>query len=524
MSERPLTGMVETIRTSHETEARPGAETSALEKLDHVCAQLWKARSLQEGLDAMLAATIELLGANAGNVQLVDSEHKVLVIASHRGFEQDFVDFFREVSYEAATSCARALRSKNPIVIEDLELDAAFEPYRAMIRGGRLRAVMSTPLVGREGTVLGMLSAYFRMPHRPADSDVHLLKLFVRQAADFIERFRSEEALRESEERLRLALAAGHMPMWDWDSKTGAFVWNDECYRILGYEVGEVEPSYAAWATRVHPDDLKATETALASARRDNQEYVSSYRILHPDGSVRWVRARGKTIYRQGKPVRMVGLGDDVTEVRQQVETQRVLVAELQHRTRNLIAVVQSIGHQILRTASSLEDFEDRFNRRLAALSRAQSLLSRSDKEPITMRTLVVTELDALSSAAAMDKIEISGPEVLLRKSAVEMLSLAIHELATNAAKHGALARKTGHLSVCWRTEDSGLQRRLTLEWVEDGIAATDTERRGYGRTLIEEALPFSISAQTRYELSVDRLRCVISLPLRKNDAADVSR
>jgi two-component sensor histidine kinase len=119
----------------------------------------------------------------------------------------------------------------------------------------------------------------------------------------------------------------------------------------------------------------------------------------------------------------------------------------------------------------------------------------------------------------------VHGPEVPLRKSAVEMLALAIHELATNAVKYGALASAVGRLSVTWRNEVLP-KRQLVLEWVEHGVARpsdVSAQRRGYGRALIEEALPYSLGAETRFELADDTLRCRISLPLTINGEIEVA-
>src|SRR6185312_8351858 len=161
------------------------------------------------------------------------------------------------------------------------------------------------------------------------------------------------------------------------------------------------------------------------------RDYVSEFRVVRPDGSVRWARACGRFLNDLGGPLRTIGAVEDITEAREQIETQRVLVAELQHRTRNLMAVVQSIAHQTLGTTASLDDFENRFNKRLEALSRVQGLLSRASDQPITIGALVAMELEALGSHARSGRIHCGGPAVRLRKSTVEMLSLAIHELAT---------------------------------------------------------------------------------------------
>ena len=344
-------------------------------------------------------------------------------------------------------------------------------------------------------------------------------------AADLTIVVETQHALRASEERLRLAMTAGRLGVFDWDLRTDSFLWGDECYRMLGYQVGEVEPSQAVWLARIHPDDRGAAEAAETTARRERKEFISEYRINRRDGSVRWVVARGRFLYDGDKPVRMIGLKQDITEARQQAETQRVLVGELQHRTRNLMAVVQSIAHQTLHTAESLKDFEARFDRRLGALSRVQSLLSRADNAPITLGALVLMELEALGSHAIGDRIAFGGPEAPLRKSSVEMLTLAIHELLTNAIKYGALASDTGRLSVTWRIEGAPPHRRLVLEWIERGMdltaLAADAGRSGYGRALIEEALPYSLAAETKFDLGSHGLLCLISLPFATKDDVD---
>lgn len=172
------------------------AEAAALTRLHEASARLWNFRDVSEGLEEILAASIDLLGADKGNVQLLDGERRVLQIAVQRGFAQDFLDFFREVSAEDDSACGRALRFGERVVIEDIEADPEFAPLRPIARASGFRAVQSTPLMGRDGKPLGMLSTHFRSVHRPTEQDLRRLDLYARQAADFIERTRMEETLR----------------------------------------------------------------------------------------------------------------------------------------------------------------------------------------------------------------------------------------------------------------------------------------------------------------------------------------
>lgn len=134
-----------------EREAQLAAEADALARLNDASSRLWRARTLREGLEEMLTATIALLGADMGNVQLLDAADGVLRIVAQRGFDRPFLDFFREVSAPDDSACGRALRAGERQVIPDVELDAAFASLLPIARTAGFRAVQSTPLIGREG-------------------------------------------------------------------------------------------------------------------------------------------------------------------------------------------------------------------------------------------------------------------------------------------------------------------------------------------------------------------------------------
>jgi PAS domain S-box-containing protein len=170
-----------------------------METLIRVSSRLWRIRDLRQGLEEILAATIELLGADMGNIQLLDPQRKVLMIAAQRGFEQDFLDFFRQVSEEDESACGRALRSRERIIIEDVETDTAYMPLRSVARAAGFRAVQSTPLIDHNGTQVGMLSTHFRSPHRPSQEELQRLDLYVGHAADFIERCKADDVLHKAE-------------------------------------------------------------------------------------------------------------------------------------------------------------------------------------------------------------------------------------------------------------------------------------------------------------------------------------
>ena len=214
----------------------------------------------------------------------------------------------------------------------------------------------------------------------------------------------------------------------------------------------------------------------------------------------------------------------------------RVLVAELQHRSRNLVSVVHGVTERTLATSGTLEDFRARFRSRLAALGRVNALLSRLEEgDRITFDQLLETELQAhgvIGLGGQGEQVTLRGPRgIRLRSATVQTFALALHELATNALKHGALSQPEGRLEVTWSLLPAGGlgrpagQRWLRVEWRETGVPVENPDglppapdvpprRQGYGRELIERALPYQLKAQTSYELTPEGVRCTIVVPV----------
>jgi PAS domain S-box-containing protein len=186
-----------------ESERRLAGEADALAKLVEWSTRLWHSSNLNEGLQEILVAVTGLLGAEKGNIQLLDPKAETLSIVAQRGFEPEFLEFFREVSAADDSACGRALRSGERIVIEDVETDEPFERFRAVARAANFRSVVSTPLMRANGMPLGMVSTHFRLIHRPTDQELRRLDLYLRQASDFVQRCEMEQALQQSEEALR---------------------------------------------------------------------------------------------------------------------------------------------------------------------------------------------------------------------------------------------------------------------------------------------------------------------------------
>lgn len=201
-----------------------------------------------------------------------------------------------------------------------------------------------------------------------------------------------------------------------------------------------------------------------------------------------------------------------------------LVVAELQHRTRNLISVVGTIADDTLRESNTFDDFRVRYHDRLGVLGRAQGLLFRkTDGGRVTFDELLNSELVAQSARVGESgSITLDGPkDVRLRSGTVQMLAMALHELVTNAVKYGALKQRSGRLAVRWwkeTSEESG-KPWLHIDWKEGGVEMPPSGARfGHGRELIERALPYQFGAQTTFVLEADGVHCTISLPASEHE------
>jgi PAS domain S-box-containing protein len=334
-----------------------------------------------------------------------------------------------------------------------------------------------------------------------------------------------EAELRESEARYRIL----HESLRDAFVKVGMDGLIVDCNEIFCELVGYTRDELAALTyVDLTPDRWHDSEDAIVRDQILTRGYSSIYEkeYRHKNGTIFPVELR--TILSrdaEGNPEAMWALVRDITARRDIAARMELMIAELQHRTRNLLAVVRSVASQTKSDATSLESFWLEFSRRLGALSRVQGLLSRSGTEPVSIGNLIRIELEALGTTNG--QVSFDGPQVLLHNRSVQTLALALHELATNARKFGGLSRPDGSLDIRWYTRNNGPDAVLVVDWTEtqgDLHQCDDnppSRGSGYGRELIERALPYALGAKTSYRLTECGLRCTIELPLSNEEARD---
>lgn len=207
-------------------------------------------------------------------------------------------------------------------------------------------------------------------------------------------------------------------------------------------------------------------------------------------------------------------------ELARSTQHTRQLAAELQHRVRNILAFVRSIIRRTGETAESAEEFALHLEARISALARTQSTLTSAGHTGVEFEELVRAEMTA--TAIREDRLRISGPPIRLHAKGAETIALALHELATNSLKYGALTVPQGRITVNWQTDWTVSPPRLRVSWIESGvkIAVLAPRRRGFGQELIEHTLPYQLNAQTCFTFMPGGLHCMIDVPLNERTAA----
>ena len=320
---------------------------------------------------------------------------------------------------------------------------------------------------------------------------------------DITEQKRVEEQLALSETALRLATEAAEVGTWDLDLTTDVLVWSDRTKAIFGISP-DVPCSMDDFYAGLHPDDLAATTEAFASALDPEQRatYDVEYRTVgKEDGVIRWVAAKGRGIFdASGLCIRAIGAAIDITARKEAEQRQTLLSHELNHRMKNTLAMVQAIGNQTMRTGDSMAEVRTSFNARLQALGKAQDILTRTSWSNAGLREVVRGALEAHDGSNK--RFEFDGPDLPLSAKCALALALALHELATNATKYGALSTEDGGVRVTWTVDGSGSERQFRFEWMEHGgPRVTEPTRAGFGSRMIERSLAgyFKGSAKLTY-------------------------
>ncbi|MGG5812130.1 HWE histidine kinase domain-containing protein [Falsiroseomonas sp. CW058] len=334
-------------------------------------------------------------------------------------------------------------------------------------------------------------------------------------------------ALAASERRHRALTEAGAIAVWQ-AARDGRITALEGWTAFAGESMADVAGSAHAWLVAVVPEDRGRVSVAWSRAVADGRPLDVEFRVARADGTVRWCRARAVLVPSPGgdpDAAEWIGVVEDVDGRRRAEEARMLLAREVNHRAKNMLAVVQAVVR--LTRAGDPESFAAAVSTRIAALGRAHDLLSRRAWGDVALDDLVRGELApylALPEAEGDQppRVRISGPPLRLRPGAVQPLAIALHELAVNAAKYGALsAGSAGRVEVGWEVPEAA--GAVVVTWREQGgPPLRDTpERRGFGTRVIDASIGDQLRGRVERSWKAEGLCCTLTIPLDRLHAED---
>ncbi|MFW7381852.1 MAG: PAS domain S-box protein [Oligoflexus sp.] len=323
-------------------------QVATLTRLHDLVTHLSKEQNLQDALRAILETVIETHHAEFGLLSLYDKKSGELKIEVDSGFDeksQKLLKSYRPVSGVGA--CGHAFATKQRIVIIDTETDPKFCLLRDFARAAGFRAVHSTPILTRSGELIGVLSVQFKKSRAPSTREMQLTDMCALYTADAIEVAIAQESLRQSEERLRLALGSAGSGAWDWDIKENTVNWSAGLEKIHGLEPGTFGGTFDDFQSDIHPEDRERVLTSIQESVDTCATHNIEYHLILPDGQVRWVEARGAVICdNAGHAIRMLGVCTDISN-RKHAEDARATLEALVESSSDAI-ISQSLDGTII--------------------------------------------------------------------------------------------------------------------------------------------------------------------------------
>jgi PAS domain S-box-containing protein len=381
---------------------------------------------------------------------------------------------------------AQAARALNPAIRDENTYE-----YRLLLPSGEVRWVVANGRAVFE-TVGG----------------VPMATRYVGTLQDITDRKQAEVARNEAAKRLSLAIDAGRMAVWQVDAQRGVTP-SPELNRMLGFPE-DASPTLRELAALNLPGEMgRVREIAQGALARGERFFEAEYRMRRTDGEMRWFLVRAELILdAPGVSRGAIGVAMDITERKDSEERLKLLAREVDHRANNLLTVV--LGTVQLSQAPTMEALKAVLVGRIAALGRAHQLLSEARWEGADLRRLVEEELLAFSLGEAA-RVSIDGPDVALSPAAAQGLAMALHELATNAVKYGALSAPLGRVAVTWARQTLG---GLSIRWAEsNGPEVAAPSRRGLGTAMLARALSGPLGGASKLDWRREGLVCELELP-----------
>ena len=402
------------------------------------------------------------------------------------------------------------------IVIDDVRESAITRPGLAAWEAIGVRSVISMTVV-ENGRLRAILFLHDDRPRCWKEEDIVFVREVLNRAWAFSQRRRAEQALAHAETRLRLAQEAADLGTFDYDVATDTLLFDQRSRTAFGITDDAPVTMEGTFLQSLHPADRDITLAELRRILSEAKEgsFDCTFRAIgRDDATMRWIHSRGQTVVDNGAVVRLVGAVRDISQEHDSQERQKLLARELKHRVKNTLAMVNALANQTLRRAADPQQGLAAFTARLIALSKAHDILTQTTWDSASIGVIVAQSLSG-HQPYGDQRIVWDGPDVRLNAKQSLALALALHELATNALKYGAMSNDDGRIDVIWKIVRESQETLLHVEWRESaGPKVRPPTARGFGSLLIEQALALEFGGSVRLSYEETGLLCHIIAPM----------
>jgi PAS domain S-box-containing protein len=497
-----------------DTQARLFSELAATQQLQKISTQLIQENDVEALYNQILDAAVAIMHSDFASMQKLHPERGELQLLANKGFNPSATAFWKWVSPRSDSTCGDALGTGHRSVVPDIELSELMAGSKDLeiSRQTGIRAVQSTPLVSRSGRLLGMISTHWRKPYQPTEHELGLFDVLARQAADLIERKQAEL----DAQRLVAIVASSQDAIISTDVNGAITSWNDGAVRLYGYAAEEAVGRPIS--ILIPPDRTNEEPAMLERIRRG--ERVEPYETIRrgKDGTLIDISLSVSPVKdASGKVVGASKIARDISDWKQAQARQELLTQEIHHRTKNIFAVVQAVISRSFAGKHTVEEAEQAVLSRLHSLAQTHVMLVEKEWQGADLVEIVRTEMKPY-----VDRTTIEGPSILLNARAAQNFALAVHELATNAVKHGALSTLSGRVHISWSVDEPNGHCRFVFRWREQGgPPANSPSREGFGSTVLRQVMAqhFETLPQIEFEKSGVRYEVKGSLESIANQA-----
>lgn len=461
---------------------------------------------IDQFLTEACGALREAFACDYAKVLELDQEEDCLRIVAGVGWKSGLVGTAC-VETDRKSQGGYTLRENHAVLVSNFEDERRFEAPDLLVDHD-VSSGIST-LISVAGKPWGVLGLHDRKPDHFTENDLDVLQAVANIISMAVLQSQRENLLAQESLKLSLALRVAEMGVWVFDPETGSASWDLKLRAITGLSSKTAKPRAEDFMKRIHEDDKVRVEALLKETVERGALFETDFRFIKPDGEEIWLSGKGERLNNGD----VIGINADITERKRAEEQTQFMMRELDHRVKNLLAVILSICQITSKKSENVTDFTSSFTQRLTAIARTHSLLAQSRWRGTNLRALLQEEV----GAHGMDEqVILEGPEISISPSSAQALSMLFHELTTNAIKYGSLSVPDGHLTVKW-SRSPDIDGAVNLVWTErEGPTVTKPKETGFGTTVIDRIAGSQLGSEIKTKWKKSGLEISLDVPEKK--------